>query len=74
MDQAELPERRQAEALALVVARAAPRKATKAKLAKETAALREASVAAIKAGCSYRRVRSLAGVSLTTLVNWVKGG
>ena len=72
MTQADLPEQRRADAAAAVVESALYRREAKRALAEATAGLRKDSIAAIQAGCTYRRVRDLAGVSLQTLVNWVK--
>ncbi len=67
-----MPEQARADAAAAVVEAAKYRREVQVALAEATAALRTASVAAIRADCTYRRVRDLAGVSVQTLVNWVK--
>ncbi|GHJ24442.1 hypothetical protein [Streptomyces albus] len=67
----EIPEEAHANALRSVAHAAADRDAAQAELQRRTNALRDAAVAAARAGAARTRIKALAGVSSRTLYGWL---
>ncbi|MFJ6701129.1 hypothetical protein ACIQM4_34450 [Streptomyces sp. NPDC091272] len=67
----EIPEKKQAEALARVAEVGTQRAAALAEAERLTGPLRAAAVAAAKEGAGRNRIRELAGVSPNTLYKWL---
>jgi DNA-directed RNA polymerase specialized sigma24 family protein len=65
-----LIEQRRASALAALVEPGGRRKAATSATQNADEELRPLVVTAVKAGCSYRRIRELTGLSLDTISAW----
>jgi hypothetical protein len=65
-------EQQQADALAALIEPGRRRRAAVTTAADADAELHPLVVAAVRAGCSYRRIRQLTGLSLDTIGAWAR--